>query len=73
MHLVTLATSHGQQTLLRTLDLPEPPKFFDFTLSYGRWAAEPLNHTGSAVVTRPQHAITAFPQSHTQIRPPVCS
>ena len=47
MHLVTLATSHGQvaqrsattpsqQTLLRTLDLPEPPKFFDFTLPDSR-------------------------------------
>jgi Transposase DDE domain len=43
MHLVTLATNHGQvaqrsaitpgqQTVLRALDLPEPPRFFDFTL-----------------------------------------
>ena len=43
MHLVTLATNAGQvaqrttttpgqQTLLRALDLPEPPRFFDFTL-----------------------------------------
>jgi hypothetical protein len=43
MHLVTLATAHGQvaqrsattpsqQTILRGLNLPEPPKFFDFTL-----------------------------------------
>jgi hypothetical protein len=43
MHLVTLATAHGQlaqrsattpgqQTILRGLSLPEPPKFFDFTL-----------------------------------------
>jgi IS4 transposase len=43
MHLVTLATAHGQvaqrsattpgqQTILRGLGLPEPPKFFDFTL-----------------------------------------
>jgi hypothetical protein len=42
MHLVTLATpdgqvaqrsvtTAGQQTILHTLDLPEPPKFFDFT------------------------------------------
>ncbi|MQA14435.1 MAG: transposase, partial [Pseudonocardiaceae bacterium] len=42
MHLVTLATSAGQvaqrsattpaqQTILRALDLPEPPKYFDFT------------------------------------------
>jgi hypothetical protein len=42
MHLVTLATDHGQvaqrsaittgqQSVLRALDLPEPPKFFDFT------------------------------------------
>jgi hypothetical protein len=41
MHLVTLATAGGraaqrsvttpgQQTILRALDLPEPPKFFDF-------------------------------------------
>ena len=41
MHLVTLATDHGQvtqrsattpaqQTILRALDLPEPPRFFDF-------------------------------------------
>jgi Transposase DDE domain len=44
MHLVTLATNAGQvaqrsattpaqQGLLRALDLPEPPKFFDFTIS----------------------------------------
>ena len=43
MHLVTLATAHGQaaqrsattpgqQTILRGLHVPEPPKFFDFTL-----------------------------------------
>ena len=42
MHLVTLATDHGQvaqrsaittgqQSVLRALDLPEAPKFFDFT------------------------------------------
>jgi hypothetical protein len=47
MHLVTLATdagqvaqrtatTPGQQTLLRALDLPEPPKFFDFTLPDSR-------------------------------------
>ncbi len=47
MHLVTLATSHGQvaqrsattpgqQALLRALDLPEPPRFFDFTVPDGR-------------------------------------
>ena len=43
MHLVTLATNAGQvaqrstttpgqQTVLRALNLPEPPRFFDFTL-----------------------------------------
>ena len=43
MHLVTLATTDGQvaqrsattpgqQTILHALDLPEPPKFLDFTL-----------------------------------------
>jgi hypothetical protein len=43
MHLVTLATDHGQvaqrtsttpgqKTLLRALELPEPPRFFDFTV-----------------------------------------
>ena len=43
MHLVTLATAHGRvaqrststaahKTILATLDLPEPPMFFDFTL-----------------------------------------
>jgi Transposase DDE domain len=43
MHLVTLATAHGQaaqrsattpgqQAILHDLDLPEPPKFLDFTL-----------------------------------------
>jgi hypothetical protein len=43
MHLVTLATGHGQvaqrsattpgqQAILRGLNLPEPPKFLDFTL-----------------------------------------
>ena len=42
MALVTLATDHGQvaqrsattpsqRTLLQALDLPEPPRFFDFT------------------------------------------
>lgn len=42
MHLVTLATNdgqvsqrttltHGQKTILTALDLPEPPRFFDFT------------------------------------------
>ena len=42
MHLVTLATNAGQvaqrsattpgqQRVLRALDLPEPPRFFDFT------------------------------------------
>ena len=47
MHLVTLATSAGrvaqrstttpgQQTVLRALDLPEPPRFFDFTLPDSR-------------------------------------
>jgi len=41
MHLLTLATDHGrvaqrsattpaQRTLLQALDLPEPPRFFDF-------------------------------------------
>ena len=44
MHLVTLATADGQvaqrsvttdgqQAILRALDLPEPPKFLDFTTS----------------------------------------
>lgn len=43
MHLVTLATTdgrvaqrsaatHGQQAILHALDLPEPPKFLDFTI-----------------------------------------
>ena len=47
MHLVTLATNAGQfaqrsattpgqQTVLRALDLPEPPRFFDFTLPDSR-------------------------------------
>jgi hypothetical protein len=47
MHLVTLATSAGQvaqrsattpgqQTILHALDLPEPPRFFDFTLPDSR-------------------------------------
>ena len=42
LHLVTLATDHGhvaqrstitadQKTILHALDLPEPPRFFDFT------------------------------------------
>jgi transposase len=42
MHLVTLATTHGQvaqrstttagqKTILAALQLPEPPRFFDFT------------------------------------------
>jgi hypothetical protein len=46
MHLVTLATdagqvaqrsatTPGQLTVLRALDLPEPPKFFDFTVPEG--------------------------------------
>ena len=41
MHLVTLATDHGtvaqrslltpgQQAILQRLDLPEPPRFYDF-------------------------------------------
>jgi hypothetical protein len=47
LHLVTLATSAGrvaqrsattpgQQTVLRALDLPEPPRFFDFTFPESR-------------------------------------
>jgi hypothetical protein len=47
MHLVTLATSAGQvaqrtattpgqQSVLRALDLPEPPRFYDFTLPDSR-------------------------------------
>ena len=47
MHLVTLATSAGrvaqrstttpaQQTVLRALNLPEPPRFFDFSLPENR-------------------------------------
>jgi hypothetical protein len=43
MHLVTLATgegrvaqrsttTNGQKTILTALDLPEPPRFFDFTV-----------------------------------------
>ena len=47
MHLVTLATTAGQvaqrsattpdqRTILRALDLPEPPRFFDFTLPDSR-------------------------------------
>jgi hypothetical protein len=47
MHLVTLATNAGRvaqrsattpgrQTVLRALDLPEPPRFFDFTLPDSR-------------------------------------
>ena len=47
MHLVTLAsnagqfaqrtaTTPGQQTVLRALDLHEPPRFFDFTLPDSR-------------------------------------
>jgi transposase len=47
MHLVTLATNAGQlaqrstttpgqQVILRALDLPEPPRFFDFTLPDNR-------------------------------------
>jgi hypothetical protein len=44
MHLVTLATGDGQvaqrsattpaqRDILRALDLPEPPRFFDFTVT----------------------------------------
>ena len=29
-------TSHGQQIVLRALDLPEPPRFLDFTLPDSR-------------------------------------
>ena len=83
MHLVTLATNAGQvaqrsattpgqQTVLRALDLPEPPRFFDFTLP-----EQPLNHPAHdrqlAVVTRPQPAHSAFPQVNHQIRLLVCS
>jgi hypothetical protein len=43
MHLVTLATgegrvehrsttNNGQKTILTALELPEPPRFFDFTV-----------------------------------------
>jgi hypothetical protein len=46
LHLVTLATGHGQvaqrsqltagqKTILAALDLPEPPRFFDFTTATG--------------------------------------
>ena len=42
MHLVTLATNegtvaqrteltHGQRRILKALELPEPPRFYDFT------------------------------------------
>jgi hypothetical protein len=45
LHLVTLATDHGhvaqrstitagQKTVLHALDLPEPPRFFDFTATH---------------------------------------
>jgi hypothetical protein len=46
MHLVTLATGHGKvaqrstltaghKAILTALDLPEPPRFFDFTVTAG--------------------------------------
>ena len=73
MHLVTLATADGrvaqrstttagQKTILAALDLPEPPRFLDFTPfdPRGRLTAPP---TPSAVVTRPQPAIPRFPWS----------
>jgi len=45
LHLVTLATDHGhvaqrptttagQKAVLHALDLPEPPRFFDFTATH---------------------------------------
>jgi hypothetical protein len=52
MHLVTLATDHGnvaqrclttpsQRTILAALNLPEPPRFFDFTPTGPPTTAEP--------------------------------
>ncbi len=32
MHLVTLATTADQKTILAALELPEPARFFDFTV-----------------------------------------
>lgn len=68
MHLITLATdpgrvaqrsatTPGQRTLLKALDLPEPPRFFDFaSVPAANPARIPL------VVTRPNRAFSASPQ-----------
>ena len=80
MHLVTLATPAGHRPThrhhtrpadhLRALALPEPPRFFDFTLPT---APNPTLSRSSRVVTRPQPGFSAFPQVKPQIQALVCS
>ena len=76
MHLITLATPDGRvaqrsaptaghKTILAALNLPEPPRFFDFTLPSHR----PTRASRQPrVVTRPHHAPTAFAHVNAQIR-----
>ena len=85
MHLVTLATADGrvaqrsattsdQKTILAALDLPEPPRYLDFTP--GVEAARQLSHTlrsPGRVVTRPKPAHPALRRSCHEIPRSVCS
>jgi hypothetical protein len=80
MHLVTLATPQGtvtqrtaltpgQKTILDALELPEPPRFFDFTTPTS-WATPP--RPKHAVVTRLQHIKTAYALLSAHIQAIVC-
>jgi len=80
MHLVTLSTpdghvaqrstlTAGQKTILAALNLPEPPKFFDFTTP----ATDPARPVDDArVVTRPHPARSASALLSTPISWIVC-
>ena len=84
MHLVTLATADGrvaqrsaltgdQKTILAALDLPEPPKYLDFTpIDSAPRPTDAPAHTRRRVVTRPKPAHPAFALVNAEIRRSVC-
>ena len=65
----TLTTGH--KTILTALELPEPPRFFDFSLPDP--TATDAGTAADRVVTRPRRAYLASSQVKTHIQPSVCS
>ena len=89
MHLVTLATADGsvaqrsaltsdQQTILAALDLPEPPKYLDFTPGIDAAVADLTNPPGSPASCSnttqigSSHVCAGFPEGAGPVKTNLC-